>query len=87
MARRHSAVEDQELARRLLGSDGPLYVIEAAWTTGAIASLLWYAAFRCPFCGEFFHWTIWIANPVADACVHCGFRKWRDPHAARSLRR
>jgi Zn ribbon nucleic-acid-binding protein len=76
-----------EAARRVLGGDGPVHLLEAGWTTGAIAALVWYAAFRCPFCAKHFHWTLWVVNPVADACLHCGFRKWRDPHAARALRR
>ena len=75
------------LARRVLGSDGAVHLLQAAWTTGAIAALGWWAAFRCPFCRNPFHWTLWVANPVADACLHCGFRKWRDPDAARALRR
>jgi Zn ribbon nucleic-acid-binding protein len=54
--------------------------------TGTAGALAWYGAFPCPFCGRCFHLTIWIANPVADRCVHCGFRKWRDPHAGRVLR-
>ena len=72
-----------EPARRLLGGDGPVHLLEAAWTTGAIAAVFWYSAFRCPFCRGFFHWTLWVANPIADQCLHCGFKKWRDPHAAR----
>lgn len=76
-----------DVARRILGEGGALHLLEAGWTTGAIAALVWYAAFRCPYCGKCFHWTLWVANPVADACLHCGFKKWRDPHAARAFRR
>jgi Zn ribbon nucleic-acid-binding protein len=60
--------------------------IAAAWVTGSIAVLGWFAAFRCPFCGRCFHWTLWVANPVARRCLHCGFERWRDPDAARALR-
>lgn len=74
-----------EVGRHVLG-DGLVHLLEAAWTTGAFAALVWYGAFRCPFCTKHFHWTVWVANPIAGECLHCGFRKWRDPHAARALR-
>jgi Zn ribbon nucleic-acid-binding protein len=64
-------------------SAGPL--LAAAWLTGTFAAVSWFAAFRCPFCGEFFHWTLWVANPLSGECLHCGFRRWRDPEAARAL--
>jgi Zn ribbon nucleic-acid-binding protein len=73
------------MLRDLLGSDAPLHVLAAAWLTGTAAALIRYAAFRCPFCGEHFHWTLWVANPVTHRCLHCGFEKWRDPDAARAL--
>ena len=44
-------------------------------------------AFPCPWCRASFHWTLWDVNPIADRCLHCGFRKWRDPDAARVLTR
>lgn len=78
------------------GADAPLRAalgeaalngLAAAWITGSVAALGWLAAFRCPFCGKCFHWDLWIANPVARACLHCGFERWRDPDAARLLRR
>jgi Zn ribbon nucleic-acid-binding protein len=73
-------------ALRVLLDDGAaLHALEAAWLTGAIASLGWLAAFRCPSCGHPFHWTLWWANPVADECLHCGFRKWRDPRPVREI--
>jgi hypothetical protein len=71
--------------RDLLGGDAALHGLAAAWLTGTAGALVWFAAFPCPFCGEFFHWTLWVANPIADRCLHCGFQKWRDPHAARVL--
>ncbi|HEX9398848.1 MAG TPA: hypothetical protein VF912_01965 [Anaeromyxobacter sp.] len=73
--------------RDLAGSDTPGNLLASAWITGSVAALGWFAAFRCPFCGERFHWTLWVANPIARACLHCGFEKWRDPHAARALAR
>ncbi len=75
------------LLGELAGSDAPANLLAAAWITGSVAALGWFAAFRCPFCGERFHWTLWVANPIARACLHCGFEKWRDPHAARALAR
>lgn len=66
--------------------EGPLHAAAAAWVTGSAWALLRFAAFRCPFCGERFHWTLWVANPIAARCLHCGFAKWRDPGAARTLR-
>jgi hypothetical protein len=65
--------------------DSLVILLEAAWATGSFGALVWFAAFRCPFCGKCFHWTLWTANPVARTCLHCGFQKWRDPHAARAL--
>jgi uncharacterized metal-binding protein (TIGR02443 family) len=73
--------------RDLAGGDAPGNLVAAAWITGSVAATAWYAAFRCPFCGERFHFTLWIANPIARECLHCGFKKWRDPHAARTLAR
>jgi Zn ribbon nucleic-acid-binding protein len=69
----------------LAGDETPANLLAAAWITGSVAALGWYAAFRCPHCAQPFHWTLWIANPVARACLHCGFAKWRDPDAARAL--
>ena len=71
----------------LMVGDGTLHALAAAWITGTTGALVWFAAFRCPFCGEHFHWTWWVVNPIADHCLHCGFQKWRDPHAARALAR
>ncbi len=71
----------------LTGSDGPGHVLLAAWITAFVGAAGWFAAFRCPFCGHHFHWTVWVANPLSDECLHCGFRKWRDPHAARAFAR
>jgi hypothetical protein len=69
----------------VLGSDAVVHAIAAGWLTLATGALVWYGAFRCPFCEERFHWTLWVINPIADRCLHCGFRKWRDPQAARAL--
>ncbi len=74
------------ILHELLG-DGPLSALAAAWATLTVGAVVWYAAFPCPFCGACFHWTLWVANPLADRCLHCGFQKWRDPHAARALGR
>jgi hypothetical protein len=56
----------------------------ALWTTSFVAATVRFGAFRCPFCACHFHWTWLVANPLSSACLHCGFRKWRDPHAARA---
>jgi Zn ribbon nucleic-acid-binding protein len=69
------------------GLEGPLHAAAAAWVTGSVWAFLRFAAFRCPSCGERFHWTLWFANPIAAHCLHCGFAKWRDPDAARTLGR
>lgn len=69
------------------GSDAPGHVLLAAWITALVGAAIWFASFRCPFCGDPFHWTLWIANPFSDECLHCGFKRWRDPHAARELAR
>jgi hypothetical protein len=71
--------------RDLTGSDAPGHLLASAWITGSVAALVWYAMFPCPYCGKCFHWTLWIANPISRVCLHCGFEKWRDPHAAREL--
>lgn len=71
--------------RELLGSEAAVDVLAAAWLTATAAALIRYAAFRCPYCGECFHWTLWVANPIASRCLHCGFEKWRDPDAGRAL--
>jgi hypothetical protein len=73
------------ILRDLLESDALVHALGAAWLTGGLGALVWYGAFSCPFCGGSFHWTLWTVNPVADRCLHCGFRKWRDPHAAKVL--
>jgi hypothetical protein len=70
-----------------LASDALGHAAAAGWITFALGALVWYGAFPCPFCGRCFHWTLWVVNPVADRCLHCGFRKWRDPDAARVLSR
>jgi hypothetical protein len=62
-------------ALRVLLDDGAaLAALQAAWLTGSIASIGWLAAFPCPSCGRPFHWTWWWANPIAQECLHCGFR-------------
>jgi Zn ribbon nucleic-acid-binding protein len=71
--------------RGLTGGDAAHHLLASAWITGAVAAAWWFAAFRCPFCRNPFHWTLWVANPFSGECLHCGFRKWRDPHAARAL--
>jgi Zn ribbon nucleic-acid-binding protein len=55
--------------------------------TSLVAASGWFAGFRCPYCRRPFHWTWLIANPLSHECLHCGFAKWRDPHAARSYGR
>lgn len=67
--------------------DGALHALAAAWLTAVAGALGWLAAFRCPFCGEHFHWTVWVANPIARRCLHCGFEKWRDPAAGKAFTR
>jgi Zn ribbon nucleic-acid-binding protein len=57
----------------------------AAWITLSLGAAGWFASFRCPFCGEHFDWTLWVLNPFSGECLHCGFRRWRDPHAARTF--
>jgi hypothetical protein len=52
-----------------------------------VAASVWFAGFLCPYCRRPFHWTWLIANPLSHACLHCGFAKWRDPHAARGYGR
>lgn len=77
----------QKALPQLTGSAAPGHVLLAAWITAFTGAVAWFAAFRCPFCGDHFHWTVWVANPFSDGCLHCGFRRWRDPHAARALAR
>jgi Zn ribbon nucleic-acid-binding protein len=71
----------------LTASDAPGHVLLAAWITAFVGAAVRFASFRCPFCGDHFHWTLWVANPFSDECLHCGFRRWRDPHAARAFAR
>jgi Zn ribbon nucleic-acid-binding protein len=59
-------------------------VLLSVWATGFVAAIFWFAGFRCPFCSQHFHWTWIVANPFSGECLHCGFKKWRDPHAARA---
>lgn len=66
-----------------LASAAVVHAIQAAWLTGSLAVAGWLAAFRCPSCGHHFHWNLWLANPIAAACLHCGFEKWRDPRPVR----
>jgi Zn ribbon nucleic-acid-binding protein len=68
-----------------LGGGALLSAAAAGWLTFAAGALVWYGAFPCPYCGACFHFTLWVANPIADRCLHCGFLKWRDPDAARVL--
>ena len=71
----------------LVGSGAFVHALAAGWITFAIGALVWYGAFPCPYCRRCFHLASWLGNPLADRCVHCGFPKWRDPHAARVLSR
>jgi Zn ribbon nucleic-acid-binding protein len=73
------------LLRDLSVGDAALHALAAAWLTATAAAVIRYAAVRCPFCGGHFHWTLWVVNPIAHRCLHCGFQKWRDPDAARVL--
>lgn len=70
-------------ARASLAAAGGLltavHVVLAALATALLASAAWLAAFRCPSCGQHFHWTWIVANPLARECLHCGFARWRDP--------
>lgn len=68
-------------------SDATAHVLLAGWITAFVGAAVWFASFRCPFCGDHFHWTLLVANPFSDECLHCGFRRWRDPHAARAFAR
>jgi Zn ribbon nucleic-acid-binding protein len=71
----------------LAGSGATGHVLLALCITAFVGTAGWFASFRCPFCGDHFHWTLWVADPFSDECLHCGFRKWRDPHAARAFAR
>jgi hypothetical protein len=73
--------------RALTAAGGSAQLLLSAWATSVVASALWFAGFRCPFCSRHFHWTWIIANPLSDRCLHCGFEKWRDPHLARAYGR
>ena len=70
-----------ESAPGTLGSHVTLLALSA---TSLVAAVVWFAGFRCPHCKRPFHWTWLIANPLSRECLHCGFAKWRDPHAARN---
>lgn len=72
---------------QLTGSEGPGHVLLSAWITALVGAAVRFASFRCPSCGDHFDWTLWVANPFSDECLHCGFRRWRDPHAARAFAR
>jgi Zn ribbon nucleic-acid-binding protein len=61
----------------------PHVILAAAWLTASVAAVAWFASFRCPYCAKHFHWTWWVSNPFSSSCLHCGFRRWRDPGAAR----
>jgi hypothetical protein len=63
------------------------HLLLAAYATALVTSGAWFAGFHCPYCARPFHWTWIVANPLSRVCLHCGFAKWRDPHAARELRR
>ncbi len=69
--------------RALAGTPTPENVLLSAWATACLAAVVWFASFRCPFCNEHFHWTLWETNPFSGRCLHCGFTKWRHPHAGR----
>ena len=71
---------------RFAASRVPHLLLDAGWATGCVAAIAWFLAFRCPWCGAHFHWTVWVGNPFAGTCLHCGFRKWKDPEGARRLR-
>ena len=75
------------LVQDVLASDTLVHAAQAAWLTLATGAAVWYGAFRCPWCGQRFHLTLWDVNPIASRCLHCGFVKWRDPDAARVLSR
>ncbi len=65
------------------GANGTHVFLLALSATSLVAAAVWFAGFRCPYCKLPFHWTWLIANPLSRQCLHCGFAKWRDPHAAR----
>ena len=73
--------------RTIWSSDAELQVVAAAWLTGCLWALVRLALFPCPYCGKWFHMTLWTANPITSECLNCGFAKWRDPDAARAFRR
>ena len=69
----------------LCGISRTAAVLAASVTlTACVAAVVWFAAFRCPFCRLHFHWTWLVSNPFARRCLHCGFEKHRDPHAGRA---
>jgi len=68
-------------------TNGSRVFLLALSATSLVAAVVWFAGFRCPYCRRPFHWTWLIANPLSRECLHCGFAKWRDPHAARHYRR
>lgn len=76
-------------AARLLGVmldpwAGVALLAASASSTACVAAAVWFASFRCPFCGKHFHWTWLVGNPFSARCLHCGFEKLRDPEAARA---
>lgn len=68
------------------GGELSVHLVLAAVATAVVGSVVWFAGFQCPYCARPFHWTWIAANPLSRTCLHCGFEKWRDPHAARDLR-
>jgi predicted RNA-binding Zn-ribbon protein involved in translation (DUF1610 family) len=72
------------LLKKATGSETPGAVLAVSWMLAYLAAVWRLSSFRCPSCGEQFHYRKrWFAfgayNPFARRCVHCGLPKWQAP--------
>jgi predicted RNA-binding Zn-ribbon protein involved in translation (DUF1610 family) len=67
---------------RLFESETPVVVIALAAQMAIVVAVGRYGAWRCPKCGERFHLSRRLSNPLARRCLHCGLAK-KDPRPHR----
>lgn len=64
----------------LFDSEVPVSAVVAAWMIAFVVAGARMSWWPCPRCGRSFFSTLWMQNPLATRCVHCGLPKWAgDP--------
>lgn len=62
----------------LVGSDIAFPVVAGFWMLAFAVAAVRMSSFPCPKCHRPFFHRLWVGNPLAEECIHCGFQKWGE---------